>query len=157
MYPQNSNFVYWEVEQTNGNGGTTTIPINGKILTLQTNYDSGNPEYQIYCDDVRIFEQVLNAPNGVSNILPIFKICGNLSAHLAEKGEVDLYFSFATSAPVYNVTIANVATSSASSTYPQYTQGDFFTQFLLIIMVSLMAFGGIYRGIFGERVTPNYK
>ena len=56
----------------------------------------------------------------------------------------------------YNMRSTTTVTTVATSSFPQYTQADFFTQFLLIIMILSTIFGAIYRGVFGTRVKINY-
>jgi len=148
MYPTNSIFKYWEISGV----GTSTLPIGGKVLTLQTNYDNATPEYSIYCDGNRIYEQIPNAPQGISPLLPVFKECTEIQARINNAGKVDLYFSYTTTTPVYNVSTS----VSSSSTFPQYTQGDFVTQLFLLILITATIFGGVYNSIVGSRTQPKY-
>lgn len=151
MYPSNSIFQLWAVSTA----GTSTQTVNGKLLTFQFSYFQSTPTFQVSCDGQRIFQYNSVTP-GLTPLIPIFRNCETLQTHLDSAGSVDFYYSYATTTPVYNFSITN-SVSQATNTVPQYTQGDFFTQFLLIIIICMAAFGGMYRGIFGERVTPNYK
>lgn len=147
MYPSNSIFKYWEISTD----GTSTFPVNGKLLTIQSNYDNLTPIYKVYCDNSRIYEQIPNAPQGISPILPVFKECGNLVVHHEGVGTVDLYFSYATTTPIYGIT-----TQVSTSSFPQYTQGDFVTQLFLLILITATLFGGVYNSIVGSRTQPKY-
>lgn len=147
MYPSNSIFQFANIPLVKNS--TTTVPVNGTILQGQFIYETGSPIFNIYCDNKQIFHSN-GLDVGLSNIVPTYKYCREMEIGGVDKtGSVSFIYSYTTSTPIYNVTTIE---NTTGTTTPQYTQGDFVTQFLLIVMICLTIFGGLYKAINGLKI-----
>ena len=143
----NAKTEYFEITNQNA---TTTVKTNVFLTKIQTVYDSiQTPEYEIYCDNTRVYERSENG--GLSPALEFNNYCGTIKVHQDNQiGTLDLYLSTATDTPKYYDTVSGTGTST------QTYYGDFFTQFLLLILILITVFSGVYNAIIGKKVKTHY-
>jgi len=144
MFPKNSytDFFYFQ-----GAGTHTVTSTPATILGYSFKQGNVSSDTDLLCGTTLLFK---NKSTDIQ-FTPTIYYCAD-GINYSKTGQDDAMVVTTYIAGNYSATVdATTSVELSTTSFPQYTQGDFFTQFLLIIMILIMAFGGMYTAIFGRK------